>query len=125
MSTKNLRTTLWLSTIFNLVAALIFVMPQTAVGQLLGLPPSPNPIYMAMVVYFVALFGLSYGWLARQEEIVVPLLMMGVVGKLGVFILALILLISGDLSFLLFLVACIDLTFASLWLWWWRGQASN
>lgn len=124
MSTQNLRTTLWLSTIFNLVAALIFVLPQTAVGQLLGLPASPDPIYMLMTAYFVALFGLAYGWLARQEVVSKPLLMMGIVGKWGVFVLAVILLISGDVNILLFLVACIDLTFATLWFWWWRGQAN-
>ena len=118
MSTNNLRTTLWLSTVFNLGAALIFLLPQTAVGQLLGLPPSPSPVYMALGAYFVALFGISYGWLARQPEINKPLLMMGIVGKMGVFVIALFLLIRGDINVLLFLVACIDLTFASLWLWW-------
>ena len=118
MSTNNLRTTLWLSTVFNLVAALIFLLPQTAVGQLLGLPPSPSPVYMALGAYFVALFGVAYGWLARQPEINKPLLMMGIVGKMGVFVIALFLLFRGDVNVLLFLVACIDLTFASLWLWW-------
>lgn len=125
MTTERLRTTLWLSMVFNLGAALIFVFPQTGIGQFLGLPMEPDPIYQLMTAYFVALFGVCYGWLARQDVIVRSLLFLGIAGKLGVFSLALLLLLTQQLAVTLFLVACIDLTFATLWLVWLRGASGE
>ncbi len=119
MSTEKLRLTLWMSVVFNFGVALIALMPKTAVGQFFGLPLEPDPVFMMMTAWFIFLFGLAYGWLARQNEINKPLLMMGIVGKMGVFVLAVILLIRGDMSVILFLTPCIDLVFASLWFWWW------
>ena len=120
MTTERLRLTLWMSVVFNFGVALIALMPKTAVGQFFGLPSDLDPVFMVMTAWFIFVFGLAYAWIARQEEINKPLLMMGIVGKTGVFVLAVILLIRGDMNVPLFLAPCTDLVFASLWFWWWR-----
>jgi hypothetical protein len=63
---KFLRRALWVSVAYNLAAALLFAFPASSFGRLAGLPSPVPPVYSALVAFFVALFGGTYAWLARQ-----------------------------------------------------------
>lgn len=121
MSEQTTRISLWIAFVFNLLAAAVFAVPASALGQWLGLPGSVSPIYSVMVAFFVALFGCAYAWLARRPVIDRPLLVLGCIGKSGAFLIALVLWLCGEATTLLITVALGDLAFAALWFAWLRG----
>ena len=118
VSTKILRYSLWASFPFNLVAAVILVLPGSGVGQFAGLPTDVPVLYTATLAFLVCLFGFAYAWLAMQPEIDRPLLTVSAIGQAGVFLIALVLWLldlgSGRMTF----VASADLAFAVLWISW-------
>ena len=118
MTEKTIRASLWLACPFNLMAALVFACPSSAVGQQLGLPDHVHPLYSLLVALFVALFGFVYAWLARCHTIDQPLLALGIIGKLGAFFIAGFLWVAGIVPGMLAFVALGDLAFAALWLSW-------
>lgn len=115
ISTGLLRASLWLSFPFNMVAALIFAFPAALPGRLLGLAAGTDPLYRALCAMFVALFGVTYAWLARQPQPRQPLLALGAVGKASAFTLALLLWMGGAASIALVGLAVGDLALAILW----------
>jgi hypothetical protein len=125
MPERLTRFSLWLAFAFNLLAAAVFAMPASTLGQWVGLPASVNPIYSVMVAFFVALFGCAYAWLARRPVIDRPLLGLGCIGKTGAFLIAASLWSSGEVSGLLFAVALGDLAFAAVWFAWLRTGADG
>ena len=115
---RNIRRILWSSAAFNAGAAATFAFPGSALGRIAGLPVPVPVIYSAMITYFVILFGGLYAWIARQPTIPRPILAFGAIGKAGVFALASILWLSGEVPDRLLLVAGIDLIFAILFVRW-------
>lgn len=118
MSETSLRTSLYVAGAFNLGAALAFALPGGRLGQLLALPTSEQPLYPALVALFVALFGLTYLWVARQRVIHRPMLYLGALGKLSAFLMFLGFWISAAIPTLVFAVSIGDLAFAAYWLTW-------
>lgn len=124
MTEMTIRGSLWLACPFNLMAAIVFAFPSSAVGQQLGLPGHVHPLYSLLVALFVGLFGLVYAWLARRPTIDQPLLALGSIGKLGAFLIAGFLWLAGVVPGVVAFVALGDLAFATLWLrWLLSGQA--
>lgn len=111
------RTTLWLSFPFNLVAAYLLAVPTSPLGEFVGLTQAPH-LYTALLGFLVGLFGFAYAWLARQVSINRPLLALAALGKSGVFIIVSMLWLSAEVSGRLFLMACGDLALAAVWFWW-------
>lgn len=125
MTETTIRVSLWLACPFNLMAALVFAFPSSTIGQQLGLPDHVHPLYSLLVALFVGLFGFVYAWLARRRAIDQPLLALGSVGKLGAFLIAGFLYLTGVVPGIVAFVALGDLAFAALWLSWLlsgRGQ---
>jgi hypothetical protein len=118
MTDAAIRWSLRLACPFNLVAAVLFAWPSSGLAQALELPEFVHPLYRWLVGWFVALFGLAYGWLAAQPAIDRPLLALGATGKLGAFALALALWVHGALPGMVVVVASGDLAFAALWFGW-------
>ncbi len=92
----------------------------------LGMEPANNalPPQMAMGLAFV--FGIGYYWVSKNLYENHAVVRMGIIGKLLVFILALIHLVAGDIHVALFAGACGDLLFAILFMVFLRaiGQAN-
>ena len=118
MTETVVQRSLWLACPFNLIAAFVFAFPSSGIGQRLGLPQSVSPLYLSLVSLFVGLFGLAYGWLARQPRIDRPLLGFGSIGKFGAFLIALALWFQGAVADVVVVVALGDLAFAALWFSW-------
>lgn len=120
---KLVRTTLWLSLPFNLVAAYAVGCPSSAIGQLLQLPSNVPVVYAYLLAYLIALFGVLYGFMAQQAEISRSLLLAGVVGKTGVFVILGLLWAGSQAAFPTFLVTWGDLGFAAIWgSWLWQTR---
>jgi hypothetical protein len=118
MNEATIRWSLRLACPFNLLAAVVFAFPSSAVGQQLGLPENVSPLYSWLVALFVALFGFAYGWLAAQPVIDRPLLGLGSIGKFGAFLAAFFLWLAAAVPGVVVLFALGDLAFAGLWFSW-------
>jgi len=112
------RVTLGLSCPFNLVAAALLAAPDSAIGQLLGLPTPVPALYRGLTALLIAAFGLAYGWLALQPRLVRPFVAFGALGKAAVFALALALWLLGETPLGVPALAVGDLVFAVIWLRW-------
>ena len=112
------RKTLWISSGFNLIAAYALAFPQNSLGVLFELPSDTSRLYAYLFSYVVAVFGVSYAWLARQPTISKPLLSVAAAGKIGIFMITAALTMTGDISIRPTLLASGDLLFGSIWLSW-------
>lgn len=113
-----IRTTLWLSFIFNLAAACLFAFPSSSFGQLFDFPQDVPPLYASLLSFVIAVFGFIYAWLARQPSIDQPLLFVGGAGKVCFFLIMLSTWMLDNASNQVAALAIGDLAFGSLWLWW-------
>jgi len=112
-----MRGALMASAIMNTGAALIFAFPES-LGQIAGLPTPVPRIYTTLLAVFVMLFGVAYGWLARQPVIDRPLVAFSALGKASVFTTILVFWILGDVSGRSVLAAIGDLIVAAIFAWW-------
>lgn len=118
LTTGLVRTTLWITFPFNFLAAGILAFPASTLGQLVGLPADGSPIYRALCAFMVALFGVMYAWMATQKEIPRAFVVLGAVGKTGVFVIASALWLSGNASINLVALASVDQILAAIWFRW-------
>lgn len=116
-----MRRALWTSVVFNLAGALGFAFPETF-GRLAGLPSPVPHVYSATLAFLVALFGLTYGWLARQPRIDRPLVVFCTIGKAGFFTIVLACWLLGDLPASALRAAVGDLALAGIFAWWLVGE---
>ena len=119
MNTQSLvRVTLGLSCIFNLGAAYLIAFPSSYMGQVFELPQNVPPLYAGLLSFVVLMFGVIYGWLARQIDMDQPLLFVGGFGKLCFFSLIAITWLLGNASGKFTILGTGDLIFGSIWLGW-------
>jgi hypothetical protein len=120
---RVMRSALWAAALLNAAGLAVFVPP--AIGLAPDLLPVPGPpFYAAQVALTIALFGGVYVWLAFQPEINRPLVVVGALGKLGFFLLAVAYWISGDLPANAVPKAAPDLVLALIFFWWIRTGRS-
>jgi hypothetical protein len=112
-----MRAVLWIGAAFNFGAAAMLAFPDT-VGAFFGFPDSGPLFYRWLLVLFVALFGGAYAWLALQPQISRPLVALAALGKTGVFIVAVVCWLLGDIPLPSLLPAVGDLAFAMVFAWW-------
>jgi hypothetical protein len=120
-SEATIRKTVWATVPFNFVGALTFGIPHSFPGRLLQMPPAPA-IFTWNLGFLIALFGLAYAWIALQPRINRPLLTLGAIGKIGVFVVAAVLYSLGQVALLLVLAVAGDLLFGAIWLIWLRSD---
>jgi hypothetical protein len=116
--TSVVRATLWLSFPFNLVAAWVLVSPSSELGHFVGVPAQVPSLYSLVLGFLICEFGVTYAWLALQKHINRPLLVFCAIGKSGVFVIALLLWLTADVSGRLVLMASGDLMLALVWFSW-------
>ncbi|MBL0178996.1 MAG: hypothetical protein IPP98_07720 [Gemmatimonadetes bacterium] len=119
LSDRLLRAALWASVALNTLGVVVFTLP--ALGHTTPLLPLAVPPYFAAQIGFtIALFGCVYAWLATQEHINRPLIVVGGLGKLGFFGLTLAYALAGDLPLSMAVNATPDLILAAAFLIWAR-----
>jgi hypothetical protein len=115
-----LRAVLWVGAAFNTFAAGALAFPDS-IGSMLALPPVASTFHAWLLAFFVALFGATYAWMARQAAIPRPLVALAAIGKSGVFLIALACWWRGDLGTAALAPAIGDAMFAGLFFWWLRA----
>lgn len=120
---RIMRGALWTSFVANLVAAAGFAFPDT-LGRLAGFPAGGPRLYTATLAVLVALFGLTYGWLASRPRIDRPLVVFSAIGKTSFVAVAFACWLLGEVTGQGMLMASGDLVFAAIFVWWLAGDAA-
>jgi hypothetical protein len=121
-SDRTIRIALWASVVLNLLGLVVFV--PAAIGLPAPMLPLPAPrFYAAQVSLMIGTFGGAYLWMAMQPRIHRPLVVMGGVGKLGFFAIAVIYRLAGDLPSAAVSQALPDLFLAMIFLTWARAAS--
>ena len=118
------RAALIVGACFNFFMATAIVFPHS-IGRFADLPRSESHFFSWLVAMFVALFGGVYAYLSRNPIIDRSLIVLAVIGKTGVFLVALACLLLGELSPGAFAPAVADLIFAVVFLWWLKSASIN
>lgn len=112
-----IRGALWGTVALNLLGVAVFL--PAAMGRPSALLPIAGPpYYIAQVALVIGLFCGVYAWLACQRTINRPLLIVGALGKLGFFLLAVVYAATGDIPSKVASQSSPDLLFAIIFLWW-------
>ena len=113
---RVLRSALWASVALDVLVVVVFA--PLAVGRPSPLLPVPlSPFLAGQVGFVIALFGGVYYWLARQPTVQLPLLVVGGLGKLGFFALAVVYAVAGVVPAQVAVRALPDLVLGALFLW--------
>lgn len=113
---RIVRGALWASVGLNALGVCVFA--PLAVGRASPLLPiAATPFLAAQVGFVIALFGGVYAWLACQPAVHRPLLVVGGLGKLGFFGLAVAYAIAGHVPVRVAISALPDLALACVFLW--------
>jgi hypothetical protein len=116
-----LRGALWTAVVLNAIGVVIFAPPALGFAAD-SLPIRAPRFYAAQVCVTIALFGGVFAWLAVQPQINRALVVVGALGKLGFFALAVAYWAAGDLPGSAVPQATPDLLLALVFLWWARSE---
>ena len=117
MKTETLRIILKISAAFNLFAAVLLAFPLT-LGKLVGLPEPGSLFYSLMLSLAIAIYGAIYYWLSVSQLINRALLIFAMVGKFGVFVIAIFCFLSGAIESKAVGPAIVDLVFGLAFMAW-------
>lgn len=120
-----LRIALWVTAFANVAVGLSFAAPASALGPVVGLPAEVPALYRLLLGWTIALFGLMYGWLARQPEILRAAVAFGAIGKAGVGVIVVVLFARGAIPAPLAALISGDIGFALLFAWWLQASRSE
>jgi len=110
---RVLRGALWASVALNALGVIVFA--PLAIGRPSSLLPVPlSPFLAGQMGLVIALFGGVYFWLARQPIVHRPLLVVGGLGKLGFFGLAVVYAVAGLVPLQVAISALPDLVLGTL-----------
>jgi hypothetical protein len=115
---RLMRRALEISVLYNFAGAFLFAFPSSALGYFAGMPRAVPDVYRLLMGFFVALFGGTYAWLARQPEIDRPLVAFATIGKAGAFATILALWLAGRGPGRGVIAALGDLLLAGIFAWW-------
>jgi hypothetical protein len=106
----------FIGALWNWSAALFFCGLSVVNKQFLtyfhNIPQTMLWYYSFLGVVFI--FGFGYYWISKDVPRNRDIIKMGIIGKIMVFLMFLIYLFKGEITFLLFLAGCVDLIFTIL-----------
>lgn len=111
-----IRRALWATAFWNLGGAIGFLFPPA--GRMAGFPLPVSPFYSWFVACVILIFGGAYAWMARQQHIPRPLLVVAGLGKAAFFLTSLVSWLLGEIPLLTFISTGGDLIFALIFAWW-------
>lgn len=120
-SDRLVRAALWFSVALNTLGVAVF-LPMALGGTSPLLPVAASPFLAANTAVTIGLFGGVYAWLALQPQFNRALMIVGGLGKLGFFALAVTYAVVGVVPMRMALNATPDLILAGIFLWWARTR---
>ena len=111
--------------IFNWVVALLFLIADKNVRQLVGIAPSQDQLSWTLLLIFVFIFGVGYYWVSVDIHQNRNIAKLGIMGKLSVVILYSIYYFRGNIPLIVLLFVLPDLIFALLFIEFILSTANN
>jgi hypothetical protein len=94
-------------------------------GWLFGLfritPLPTEPLFLQLFAWLVIVFGIGYFWASRDPVVNVPVIKLGMIGKLSVVLVSLACVLTGSISWQIMLLVSADLLYVILF---WRALKS-
>lgn len=122
---KTVRLSLAATAIFNLGAAMLLLLDNSALSLALGITPATSVIHKTLAVMMVAALGFAYGWLFMRPQIDAALLGFGACVKATAFSTFFVLAAMGEVAVNFALFAIPDIGFAVLWFLWLKQSKDN
>lgn len=115
MKSKAHHNALASAAVFNWLVALALFVNAPVLFHLFGVTPAPTePLFVQLFAGLVFVFGIGYLWAARDSEANRPIILLGILGKITVFLAGLINVVTGQVSWQILLLVSVDLVYATV-----------
>ncbi|NOR19260.1 MAG: hypothetical protein GQ538_04130 [Xanthomonadales bacterium] len=119
MTSKSMRVMFATAAWFNWVAGGAVAINVELLFGLFGITPLPTePLFLQFFAWLVIVFGIGYFWASRDPVTNVPVIKLGMSGKLSVVLVSLACVLTGSISWQIMLLVSADLLYAILF---WRA----
>lgn len=119
MNAKSIRIMFTTAAWFNWMAGLAVAVNVELLFGLFGITPLPTePLFLQLFAWLVIVFGIGYFWASRDPVANVPVIKLGMIGKLSVVLVSLVCVMTGSISWQFMLLVSVDLLYAILF---WRA----
>ena len=104
---------------FNWLAGVAVAVNAELLFGLFKITPLPTePLFLQLFAWLVIVFGIGYFWASRDPEANVPVIKLGIIGKLSVVLVSLACVLTGGVSWQMLILVSVDLLYAILF---WRA----
>ena len=122
MTEKSIRIMFTTAAWFNWVAGGAVAVNAGWLFSLFGITPLPTEsLFLQLFAWLVIVFGIGYFWASSDPEANVPVIKLGMLGKLSVVLVSLACVLTGSVSWQLMILVSADLLYAILF---WRTLQS-
>ena len=122
MTEKSIRIMFTTAALFNWMAGGAVVINAVWLFGLFGVTPLPTePLFLQLFAWLVIVFGIGYFWVSRDPVANVPIIKLGMIGKLSVVLVSLACVLTGSVSWQMMTLVSADLLYAILF---WRALQS-
>jgi len=119
MTAKSIRIMFTTAALFNWMAGGAVAINAVWLFGLFGVTPLPTePLFLQFFAWLVIVFGIGYFWASRDPAANVPVIKLGMIGKLSVVLVSLACVLTGSISWQLMILVSADLLYAILF---WRA----
>jgi hypothetical protein len=118
MTSKSMRIMFTTAAWFNWVAGGAVAINVELLFGLFRITPLPTePLFLQLFAWVIIVFGIGYFWASRDPVANVPVIKLGMIGKLSVVLVSLACVLTGSVSWQIMLLVSADLLYAILfWL---------
>ena len=122
MKAKSMRIMFTTAAWFNWLAGLAVAVNAGWLFSLFRITPLPTePLFLQFFAWLVIVFGIGYFWASKDPVANVPIIKLGMLGKLSVVLVSLACVLTGSISWQMMLLVSVDLLYAILF---WRALQS-
>jgi hypothetical protein len=119
MTSKSMRIMFTTAAWFNWVAGGVVAINVELLFGLFRITPLPTePLFLQLFAWVIIVFGIGYFWASRDPVANVPVIKLGMIGKLSVVLVSLACVLTGSVSWQIMLLVSVDLLYAILF---WRA----
>ena len=119
MTDKSIRFMFTTAALFNWMAGGAVAINAVWLFGFFGVTPLPTePLFLQLFAWLVIVFGIGYFWASRDPVANVPVIKLGMLGKLSVVLVSMACVLTGSVSWQFMLVVSVDLLYAILF---WRA----
>ena len=119
MTEKTTKTLFLTAAIFNWAVGLALAFKAGLLFELFRVTPAPTePLFLQLFAWLVVVFGIGYWWVSTDPAANAPIIKLGILGKISVFLAVLACVLMDAVSWQMLILASGDLVYAALF---WRA----